>query len=113
MDDYPRRAIVDRPSSVSFLLKNPHGIILPILHCLPSRSLSMHAELQTRLERLSGDLRAGRVDRAALFWLKVFISATAEQGGQVRSDRWIEAGLEAARQLPGLSATALAPRQQL
>src|SRR5262245_5490153 len=76
-------------------------------------SMSMHAELRTHLEQLSDDLHAGRIDRAALFWLRTFVAAASEQDGQVRSDRWIEAGLEAARKLPGLSATALAPRQQL
>src|SRR5512138_1362267 len=72
----------------------------------------MHAELQARLERLGDDLRAGRIDRAALFWLKVFADAAAPEGW-LRSDRWVEAGLEAARELPGLPAAALAPRQDL
>jgi NADH-quinone oxidoreductase subunit F len=73
----------------------------------------MRAELQTRLEQLSDDLRAGRVDRAALFWLKVFVDAAIEAGGQIRSDRWVDAGLAAARALPGLAATATAPRREL
>jgi NADH-quinone oxidoreductase subunit F len=73
----------------------------------------MHPELRTRLEQLGADLRSGDVDRAALFWLKVFAEAAAADGGRVRSDRWVEAGLAAARAIPGLSATALAPRQQL
>jgi NADH-quinone oxidoreductase subunit F len=72
----------------------------------------MHSELHLRLERFDDDLRAGRIDRAALFWLKVFAEA-AEPDGQLRSDRWVEAGLEAAREAPGLSAAALAPRQEL
>ncbi|HWQ11902.1 MAG TPA: NAD(P)H-dependent oxidoreductase subunit E [Roseiflexaceae bacterium] len=73
----------------------------------------MHAELRERLAQLEDDLRAGRVERAALFWLKVLVDATPAGEDQLRSDRWVEAGLEAARQIPGLSATALAPRQQL
>ena len=73
----------------------------------------MHAELQSRLAQLGDDLRSGRVDRAALFWLKVFADAAAAGGGEVRSDRWVDAGLNAAREVPGLSAAALGPRQQL
>src|SRR5688500_15847417 len=73
----------------------------------------MHAELRARLDQLGDDLRAGRVDRAALFWLKVFVDAAAELGGQIRSDRWVEAGLTAARDIPGLAATAPAPRRDL
>jgi NADH-quinone oxidoreductase subunit F len=72
----------------------------------------MHAELHARLERLGDDLRAGRLDRAALFWLKMFAEAAGPEG-YVRSDRWVEAGLAAARDVPGLSAAALAPRQEL
>ena len=40
----------------------------------------MQAELQARLEQLGDDLRAGRIDRAALFWLKVFADASAPAG---------------------------------
>ncbi|HEU5103801.1 MAG TPA: NAD(P)H-dependent oxidoreductase subunit E [Roseiflexaceae bacterium] len=72
----------------------------------------MHAELHARLKWLSDELRAGRLDRAALFWLKVFVDAAGPEG-HVRSDRWVEAGLEAARAIPGLSAAALAPRHEL
>src|SRR5690242_18596537 len=79
--------------------------------CLP-RSEPMQAELHARLEQLGDDLRAGRIDRAALFWLKVFVDAS-QPVGQLRSDRWVDAGLEAARQLPGLAAEALGPRQDL
>jgi NADH-quinone oxidoreductase subunit F len=73
----------------------------------------MHPDLRRRLEQLGDDLRSGDVDRAALFWLKVFAEAAASDGGSIRSDRWVEAGLAAAREVPGLPATALAPRQQL
>lgn len=73
----------------------------------------MNTELQARLERLGDDLRSGDVDRAALFWLKVFADASDPLGGEIRSDRWVEAGLEAARDSPGLHATAVAPRRQL
>src|SRR5262245_13144442 len=73
----------------------------------------MHADLQSRLARLSDDLRSGQIDRAALFWLKLFAEMVDEGSGELRSDRWTEAGLEAARGLPGLAATSLAPRQQL
>jgi NADH-quinone oxidoreductase subunit F len=73
----------------------------------------MHATLQATLAQLSDDVRSGVIDRAALFWLKIFVDAAVENGGQVRSDRWVEAGLEAARQIPGLPATAIAPRQDL
>src|SRR4051812_34729798 len=79
--------------------------------CLP-RSEPMQAELHARLEQLGDDLRAGRIDRAALFWLKVFADISLPEG-QLRSDRWVDAGLEAASQLPGLQAAALGPRQDL
>ncbi len=69
----------------------------------------MHAELRARLDQLGDDLRAGGVDRAALFWLKVFVDAATAAGGQVRSDRWVDAGLAAARAIPGLAATAAGP----
>lgn len=73
----------------------------------------MNPELKTRLSKLSDDLRARRVDRAALFWLKVFSEEAVKAGGEIRSDQWVEAGLRAARHVPGLDGTALAPRQQL
>jgi NADH-quinone oxidoreductase subunit F len=73
----------------------------------------MRAELQARLDQLAADLRAGQIDRAALFWLKVFADMATDAGGQVRSDRWVEAGLAAARAIPGLTAAAPAPRREL
>jgi NADH-quinone oxidoreductase subunit F len=73
----------------------------------------MNVELQNRLERLAGDLRADRLDRAALFWLKVFADMAVLHDNEVRSDHWVEAGLTAAQQIPGLDATSPAPRQRL
>ena len=73
----------------------------------------MSAELYARLERLGNDLRSGDADRAALFWLKMFADEASAAGGTVRSNAWIDAGLDAARAIPGLDATALAPRRQL
>jgi len=73
----------------------------------------MHPELEARLSRLSHDLRSGQADRATLFWLKVFTEEALKAGGELRSDSWVEAGLLAAYHLPGLAATALAPRQHL
>jgi NADH-quinone oxidoreductase subunit F len=73
----------------------------------------MRAELQSRLDQLSHDLRTGQIDRSALFWLKVFADMASAAGGQVRSDRWIDAGLTAAREIPGLEATAAGPRREL
>jgi NADH-quinone oxidoreductase subunit F len=73
----------------------------------------MHTELKACLSQLSRDLHTGQVDRAALFWLKVFVQEAQAAGGELRSDRWIEAGLAAAGQVPGLAATAPPPRQQL
>jgi NADH-quinone oxidoreductase subunit F len=58
-------------------------------------------------------LRSGAVDRAALFWLRVFAGEALAAGGALRSDRWIEAGLAAAPDVPGLQAAQLAPRQHL
>ncbi|NTU78297.1 MAG: hypothetical protein HGA45_02655, partial [Chloroflexales bacterium] len=73
----------------------------------------MHTEVRTGLRQLDDDLRSGRIDRAALFWLKLFAEQAAAHGGSVRSDRWVEAGLAAAEGLPGLDATARAPRGDL
>ncbi len=73
----------------------------------------MRPELATILSRFAADLRAGAIDRAALFWLKVFAEQAAAGEGAVRSDHWIEAGLAAAQDVPGLAAASLAPRQQL
>jgi NADH-quinone oxidoreductase subunit F len=73
----------------------------------------MQASLAIRLAQLDDDLRTGRIDRVALFWLKVFADAASAGGGHVRSDDWVDAGLEAAQLVPGLSATAHAPRQRL
>ena len=73
----------------------------------------MHPELQSRLEQLGDDLRHGDVDRAALFWLKMFADQATTHGGSLRSDAWVDAGLAAARTLPGLDAAALAPRRRL
>ena len=73
----------------------------------------MHPDLTVALHRLETDLRSGAIDRAALFWLKVFVDQAAATAGAVRSDRWLEAGLVAAQGIPGLSAANLAPRQRL
>lgn len=73
----------------------------------------MHPALRHRLETLEHDLRAAALDRAALFWLKTFVELAATGDGGVRSDRWVEAGLAQANDLPGLAVTAAAPRQRL
>ncbi len=73
----------------------------------------MHPDLLATLSRFESDLRSGAIDRAALFWLKIFAEQALASGGAVRSDRWVEAGLAAAHEVPGLSAADLAPRRQL
>ena len=73
----------------------------------------MHADLAASLVRLETDLRTAAIDRSALFWLKTFADLAAGGGGSVRSDRWVEDGLAATRDLPGLPAAELAPRQHL
>jgi NADH-quinone oxidoreductase subunit F len=73
----------------------------------------MNVDLNTRLSHLSADLQADHLDRAALFWLKLFTDLAMQGSGEVRSDRWVEAGLTAAQEIPGLVATAFAPRQRL
>ncbi len=73
----------------------------------------MHTELNACLSKLSRDLRSGQVDRAALFWLKVFADEALAADGGVRSDWWVEAGLEMGQRVPGLAAANPAPRQQL
>lgn len=73
----------------------------------------MDPDLQMRLAQLERDLHDGGIDRAALFWLRLFAEQAAAGGGTTRSDRWLEAGLAAAEALPGLDAAALAPRREL
>ena len=58
-------------------------------------------------------MRAGALDRSALFWLKTFVVLAVADDGMVRSDRWVDDGLASARAVPGLSAVELAPRQRL
>ena len=72
----------------------------------------MHPELAIQLARLETDLRSGALDRAALYWLNVFADACAS-AGFVRSDHWVEQGLAAAADIPGLEAANLAPRRDL
>jgi len=43
----------------------------------------MNPELNARLSKLSDDLRAGRVDRAALFWLRVFADEVRQEFDRV------------------------------
>ena len=73
----------------------------------------MHPDLHTRLARLEADLAAGAIDPAALFWLLIFADEATGTGGELRSDRWVDAGLAAATQVPGLDAAALQPRREL
>ncbi|MCB0206396.1 MAG: NAD(P)H-dependent oxidoreductase subunit E, partial [Anaerolineae bacterium] len=72
----------------------------------------MNPELATRLARLETDLRKSALDRAALFWLNVF-AEQASGNGYVRSDHWVEHGLAAAEDVPGLDAANLSPRRDL
>lgn len=73
----------------------------------------MHVDLAAALARLEADLAAGAADRATLFWLKVYVEQALAGGDALRSDRWVEAGLAAGKEIPGLSAARLEPRQQL
>ncbi len=63
------------------------------------------------LEKFAEDLRQERVSRASLFWLRIFLHNA--QQGLLRSDHWIEAGLQEGTDVPGLDPTALAPRLTL
>ena len=69
----------------------------------------MDPTLQARLDQLETDIRAGVLDRTALFWLKLFAEQAAANGGAVRSDRWVEA----AKEMPGIDAAAPGPRREL
>ena len=73
----------------------------------------MHPDLAIALNRLEADMRSGALDRSALFWLRIFVVLAVADDGVVRSDRWVDDGLAAARAVPGLSAAELAPRQLL
>ena len=63
------------------------------------------------LEKFATDLREDRVDRASLFWLRCFVQQA--QDGVLRSDVWVETGLNEGAAIPGLDATDLAPRLAL
>src|SRR5687768_12781527 len=65
----------------------------------------------TKLDQFAADLREGRASRASLFWLKTFIEHA--QQGMLRSDEWIERGLQAGERVPGLDVTDPAPRLAL
>ena len=53
----------------------------------------MLPDLVIALNRLEADIRAGALDRSALFWLKTFVMLAVTNDGVVRSDRWVEEGL--------------------
>lgn len=78
-----------------------------------TKESAVPADLDEILARLEMDLQSAALDRAALFWLKVFVDEATAVGGSVRSDRWVETGLAAAQAIPGLAAADLAPRQRL
>jgi NADH-quinone oxidoreductase subunit F len=63
------------------------------------------------LEKFAADLHEGRVSRASLFWLRVFIQHASQ--GTLRSDEWVEVGLQEGTAVPGLDATDPAPRLAL
>jgi len=63
------------------------------------------------LEKFATDLRQDQVDRASLFWLRIFIQEA--QDGVLRSDVWVEVGLREGSAIPGLKAADLAPRLAL
>ena len=63
------------------------------------------------LEKFVEDLRHERASRASLFWLRSFLKNA--QQGVLRSDHWVEAGLQEGADIPGLDPTALAPRLTL
>lgn len=63
------------------------------------------------LNQFAADLREDRLSRAGLFWLRVFLQRA--QAGALRSDHWVEAGLQAAAAIPGLNAADPAPRLAL
>jgi hypothetical protein len=73
----------------------------------------MDAEFDPVLTTLAADLRAGTIDPAALFWLKTYVDLALQKEGDVRSDHWVEAGLAAGKNIPGLDATAMPPRRDL
>ncbi len=63
------------------------------------------------LEEFAADLRHERVNRASLFWLRLFVQQA--QDGVLRSDVWVETGLQEGAAIPGLDASNLAPRLAL
>ncbi len=63
------------------------------------------------LEKFAEDLRQERVSQASLFWLRTFLKNA--QQGILRSDQWVEAGLQEGEAVPGLDPTVLAPRLTL
>lgn len=67
--------------------------------------------MNQKLEKFATDLRNDQINRASLFWLRVFIQNA--QQGVLRSDAWVEIGLREGETIPGLDANQLAPRLAL
>jgi NADH-quinone oxidoreductase subunit F len=63
------------------------------------------------LDKLAADLRSDQAERSSLFWLKVF--AEQAHDGALRSDVWVESGLQTANKIPGLDAADPTPRLAL
>lgn len=64
-----------------------------------------------KLEKFINDVRENRIDRASLFWLRVF--AQHAQDNALRSDIWVKTGLNEGAAISGLNATDSAPRLAL
>lgn len=63
------------------------------------------------LEKFASDLRQEKIDRASLFWLRVFVHHARQ--GRLRSDEWIELGLREGAAIAGLTTTEVEPRLTL
>lgn len=65
----------------------------------------------TNLEKFAADLQEERLDRAGLFWLRIFVQHL--QNGVLRSDEWVDIGLREGVAIAGLNVTDPAPRLAL
>jgi NADH-quinone oxidoreductase subunit F len=62
----------------------------------------------TSLETFAANVRAERVSRASLFWVRVFTQHARQ--GVLRSDEWLEIGLREGAAIPGLNVIDPGPR---
>jgi len=67
--------------------------------------------MNSNFDRFAADLQQGQVDRASLFWLRIFVQYA--RNGILRSDEWTEIGLREGAAIAGLAVAQPEPRLTL